>query len=74
MNVAWTADGTGWFVIGLSDEDEEWNLYRVAANGKTTRLLPTQMWMYSSAASPDGRHVAFTSNTGEGNIWLLEDF
>ncbi len=74
MNVAWTADGTGWFAIGLSDEDEEWNLYRVAANGKTTRLLPTQMWMYSSAASPDGRHVAFTSNTGEGNIWLLEDF
>jgi hypothetical protein len=26
--------------------------------------------MYSAAASPDGR----SSNTVDGNIWLLEDF
>jgi hypothetical protein len=32
------------------------------------------MWMYSAVASPDGKRVAYTSNTGQGNIWMLEDF
>jgi eukaryotic-like serine/threonine-protein kinase len=73
-SVAWTADGTGWLVIGLSAKDEEWNLYHVAESGKTTRLLPKQMWMYSAVTSPDGRHVAYTSNTVDANVWLLEDF
>jgi hypothetical protein len=30
--------------------------------------------MYSSAASRDGRRIAYTSNTVQGNIWMLEDF
>ena len=24
--------------------------------------------------APDGKRVAYTSNTGQGNIWMLEDF
>ena len=42
--------------------------------GHTTPLIPPQLWMYSAAASPDGKRVAYTSNTGQGNIWMLEDF
>jgi len=74
MNVAWTAGGRDWLVIGMSSEDKGWNLYHVAASGRTTPLLPGQLWMYSSAASPDGRRIAFTTNTVEGDVWLLEDF
>ena len=71
-SLAWTADGTGWLVIGVTND--VFNLYRVDATGKTTPLLPKQLWMYSSAASPDGRHVAFTVNTVDGNVWMLENF
>jgi len=72
--IAWSADGTGWAVVGINPDEQEWNLYRVAADGGTTKLLPRQMWMYGAAASPDGHHIAFTSNTVDGNVWLLEDF
>jgi Tol biopolymer transport system component len=74
VDVAWTQEGADCLVTGMSREDKMWNLYRVTANGKTTQLLPGQMWMYSAAASPDGRRVAFTSNTGESNVWMLENF
>ena len=72
--VAWNADGTGWVVVGIKPDEKAWNLYRVAPDGGTTKLLPPQMWMYGLAASPDGRRVAFTTNTVDGNVWLLEGF
>lgn len=72
--VAWNAGGTGWTVVGINPDEKAFNLYRVAADGGTTKLLPPQMWMYGLAASPDGRHIAFTTNTVDGNVWLLEDF
>jgi hypothetical protein len=37
-------------------------------------LTPPQFWMYSAEGSPDGHHVAFTNNAGQGNVWMLEDF
>ena len=73
-NLAWNADGTGWVVVGINPDENAWSLYHVAPDGGTTKLLPPQMWMYGAAVSPDGRHIAFTSNTVDGNVWLLEDF
>jgi eukaryotic-like serine/threonine-protein kinase len=73
LNIAWAADGQSWFVVSRTSESD-WRLTRVKIDGTTVSLIPRQQWMYDAAASPDGKHVAYTSNTVDGNIWLLEDF
>ena len=65
------ADGHSWLVIAAGDQ---WRLLHVDAIGRTIPLTPPQFWMYSAAASPDGKRIAYTSNTGQGNIWMLEGF
>ena len=70
-DIAYGADGHSWLII---QGGEQWRLLHVDARGRTSALIPPQMWMYSAAASPDGKRVAYTSNTGQGNIWMLEDF
>lgn len=75
MNICGTLEpsrhGHSWLIVVYGDQ---WRLLRVDARGRTTPLIPPQMWMYSAAASPHGKRVAYTSNTGQGNIWMLEDF
>jgi len=73
QNIAWAVDGQSWFVVSRTSEGD-WRLTRVKVDGTTVSLIPRQQWMYDAAASPDGKHVAYTSNTVDGNIWLLEDF
>ncbi len=73
LNITWTADGRGWLVID-QHRGVEWNLRKIDLDGKSTPQLPAQMWMYSAAVSPDGQHVAFTSNTGSESVWLLDNF
>ena len=70
-DLAYGADGHSWLVIGYRDM---WRLLQVDGRGRTTPLIPPQLWMYSAAASPDGKRVAYTTNTGQGNIWMLEDY
>jgi hypothetical protein len=72
-HVSWAANGRGWIVVG-AEMGAGWQLLSVDAKGRSRALIPPQQWMYSAAASPDGRSIAFTSNTVDGNIWLLEDF
>jgi eukaryotic-like serine/threonine-protein kinase len=71
QDIAYGADGHSWLIV---EAGEQWGLLHVDARGRTTPLIPPQMWMYSAAASPDGKRVAYTSNTVLGNIWMLEDF
>jgi len=73
QSIAWAADGQSWFVVCRTSESD-WRLTRVKIDGTTSSLTPRQQWMYDAAASPEGRYVAYTSNTVDGNIWLLEDF
>src|SRR5262249_15987510 len=56
--------GRGWMLTSYLDRT--WNLLRVDETGRCIELLPPEFWMYSSAVSPDGHHVVFTNNTGEG--------
>jgi Tol biopolymer transport system component len=70
-DISYGADGHSWFVISAG---EQWRLLHVDSRGRTATLTPPQLWMYSSATSPDGKRVAYTSNTGQGNIWMLEGF
>ena len=71
QEIAYGADGRSWLVVEGGDQ---WRLLHVDARGRTSDLIPPQMWMYSAVISPDGKRVAYTSNTGQGNIWMLEDF
>jgi hypothetical protein len=75
-NIAYDADGRSWIVVGYSEQGYgfQFQLLRVDDRGRTTELIPRQLWMYSAAASPDGKRIAYTSNTGQGNIWMLENF
>jgi serine/threonine protein kinase len=72
-SLAWTSDGRGWIAVGRSEADG-WRLLHVGRDGSVSLLTPPQFWMYSAEGSPDGHHVAFTNNAGQGNIWMLEDF
>jgi Tol biopolymer transport system component len=71
QDIAYGADGHSWVIVHV---EKQWGLLLVDASGRTTPLIPSQLWMYSAAVSPDGKRVAYTSNTGLGNIWMLEDF
>lgn len=73
VSLAWTSDGRGWIAVGRSNADG-WRLLHVGHDGNMSLLTPPQFWMYSAEGSPDGRHVAFTNNTGQENFWMLEDF
>ena len=72
-SIAWAADSRSWIVVGQG-AGSDWRLTRVKPDGTTVSLIPRQQWMYDVAASPDGKHIAYTSNTVDGNIWLLENF
>lgn len=73
--VNWAPDGGSWYVLNSGEQGVgPWSVLRVMPNGRTIPVIPPQIWMYSCAASPDGRHVVYTSNTGEASLWMLEDF
>jgi hypothetical protein len=72
QHLAWDRSGLGWLAVVYWGKS--WNLLHIDGNGDAVELLPPQVWMYSSAMSPDGRRVVFTSNTVEANAWLLEHF
>ena len=70
-SMACGADGHSWLLV---EAGNSWRLVHVDERGRIRPLIPAQLWMYSAAASPDGKRIAYTSNTGQGNIWMLEDF
>ncbi len=73
--VNWAPDGGSWYVLSAGAQGAgPWQVLRVMPAGRTIPLIPPQIWMYTCAVSPDGRRLVYTSNTGEGSLWLLEDF
>jgi serine/threonine protein kinase len=75
VSVSWAPDGGSWYVLSSGEVGTgPWYVLRVMPNGRTIPLTPPQIWMYTCAASPDGRYVTYTSNTGDASLWLLENF
>jgi len=67
----WAADGKGFFVISSFSNDV--SLLYVDLRGDVHKLRD-HVALGDSPASPDGRHLAFMSQTTDGNMWTMENF
>jgi serine/threonine protein kinase len=67
----WAADGKGLFVI--SSSNREGVLLYVDLFGNVHKLRD-HVALGDSPVSPDGRHLAFMSQTADRNMWTMENF
>lgn len=72
QDVAWTADGKGVFVTAVSSE--WYSLLHITLAGKVLPCLrnPGSLWMTRPKPSPDGKYLAYQTETSDANVWLLE--
>jgi hypothetical protein len=72
-SVAWAADGTGFFVS--SPVPQGLVLLHVDLRGNSQVLWKKEGSSATYAIpSPDGRHLAISNGTLDGNIWMMENF
>lgn len=70
--LCWAADGNALFAGVVSARPL---LARIDLDGKTHILLERKNgWVMIPSSSPDGRHLAYSQQTEENNVWLLENF
>jgi len=69
-NVAWTADGTGWFLSTRTATGSD--LYYIKPSGHATLLRQVSggSWV---VPAPDGRKVAFVDQRIDSNVWILSE-
>jgi Tol biopolymer transport system component len=67
----WAADAKSLFV--LTGVHPKLAILNVDLHGNT-HLVRNNVWPSNLPASPDGRHLAFMSQTEEGNMWMMENF
>ncbi|MGD0008857.1 MAG: hypothetical protein ABSE93_09965 [Terriglobia bacterium] len=74
QSVVWAADGKGLFLTTLLPAS--FNLVHVTLSGKVKLLLNNahRQWIFGPRPSPDGKYLAFQTQTVDSNIWLLENF
>jgi len=74
QSMAWAADGKGFFVTTWLPDS--FNLIHVNMLGKVRQLLATahRQTLVFPRPSPDGKYLAFQSQTWDSNVWLLENF
>ena len=72
-SLSWAKDGKALFAAAQSTN---YMIVRIETDGKTRVLLDKgrEHWLYGPISSPDGRHLAFTQQTFENNVLLLENF
>jgi hypothetical protein len=73
-DVPWAADGISFFITTVLPES--FNIFRVGLSGKVELLLtnPRTQSINRPRPSPDGKHLAFQTDTIESNVWMLENF
>ena len=73
-NQSWAADGSAVFATAQSTSG--YFIARIDPDGKTHVLLDRgrNQWLGRPTPSPDGRHLAFSQQTFEANVWLVENF
>ncbi len=72
-SVRWAADGNGILISNGVQGGAELLHVDLRGNAQVLWKNPGVNWA-PVLASPDGRHVAFQSAPGEGNMWLMENF
>jgi serine/threonine protein kinase/Tol biopolymer transport system component/DNA-binding winged helix-turn-helix (wHTH) protein len=74
QSISWTTDGKGFFVTSYLPDS--FGLLHVSLSGKVSPLFrnPGLQWMWGPVPSPDGKYLAFTANTSDVNVWMLENF
>jgi Tol biopolymer transport system component len=79
MNIRWSADGKGWFLIALSrksltsKEIKRPSLLRVDPAGKVQVLKQQSDWV-DPIPSPDGHHLALAGQAVTRNVRMSENF
>ncbi|HMJ60796.1 MAG TPA: hypothetical protein VK493_03495, partial [Bryobacteraceae bacterium] len=68
----WSSDGEGWYVT--TRWPASWEI--IHATVVRTQVIWQGQGDYSPEAwpSPDGRHLAFSQQEQDSNVWMLEDF
>jgi len=72
-SLSWTTDSKALLVAAQSSN---YMIVRIEMDGKTHVLLDQgrEHWLSGPISSPDGHHLAFSQQTFENNVWLLENF
>jgi serine/threonine protein kinase/Tol biopolymer transport system component len=75
QHIAWTADGRSFFVISITASAHI--LSHVSMTGEAEllwRIIGQGRSMDGGFASPDGKYVAFNSQTWDSNVWVIDNF
>lgn len=72
-DVAWAADGNGFF-LAVNAPGNEANLFYVTLTGKVKLLWRNLQSLDNPQPSPDGKYLAYSSQTTDTNVWMLENF
>jgi len=72
-SLSWAKNGKALFAAVQSTN---YMIVRIDSDGKTHVLLDKgrEHWLDAPISSPDGRQLAFTQQTFENNVWVLENF
>jgi Tol biopolymer transport system component len=71
QSLGWAADGKSLFVH--SEANQRLAILNVDLHGNA-HVLQDKVWLSDLPASPDGRYLAFMSQTVDGNMWMMENF
>ncbi|ABX07162.1 MAG TPA: hypothetical protein DEF47_14410 [Herpetosiphon sp.] len=64
---------TGYFFVGMREEDGDYQIYRIPAMGGEPQQLTTLGSNYGGVVSPDGRQIAFTSERdGREQVYVMK--
>jgi hypothetical protein len=67
----WAGDGKSLFVLNQANQESA--ILNVDLHGNA-HLLRDNVWPSDLPASPDGRYLAYMSQTVQGNLWMMENF
>jgi len=75
-SINWTVDGVGFYAISRLAGARSFNLLHVTGSGRVEPLLGQvkNQQLTGLAASPNGRHLAFTVEARDSNVWMIEGF
>jgi hypothetical protein len=71
QSLGWAADGKSLFVH--NEANQKLAILNVDLHGNA-HLLLDNVEVSDLPVSPDGRHLAFMSQTVDGNMWMVENF